>query len=385
MFLVVMKGVEESSAKQWFRRAHIIEPVPDDFVMKSFTLETSPLSEYIFVDRFFDFNVIARVDKSVHRCSHRLRLQVHVAGTDRAIPFELDLAPALLQLVDGVCTVSARIREAARLEGDGAATRCVVQVEALDADGQPIAAVLSNQFVCIRHQVRIGEEQSSKYEFYKDIGGKDKGIEFRVTLSEGANREVAITPVLLYESGQIVQDQNILQTADDKSALIVRSGEPRDLKFRINQVSSKHLNQAFCIQIAPDLVRCPDAADVMPAVSVPIEVKSKIKRPSTEAAVAQRQADQFANKRFRSAEAMVDGSLGLPDAGAAALQLLTDLSDFSDSIYHLHSWCQEVAVALETKIKWKPIGYENIEGHKGKVLMHDIVNPNDTVNYLLQQ
>ncbi|RYG70105.1 hypothetical protein EON64_01075 [archaeon] len=50
------------------------------------------------------------------------------------------------------------------------------------------------------------------------------------------------------------------------------------LKFRIAQVSSKHGGRAFCIRMQPNLLLSPHAADVMPGLSVPVEVKSKVCR-----------------------------------------------------------------------------------------------------------
>ena len=51
----------------------------------------------------------------------------------------------------------------------------------------------------------------------------------------------------------------------------------------------------------------------------------------------------------------------------------------------LQGWSHEVSVALETKVKWKPIGYETVEGQRGKVFLYDIHNPNDTIQAILQQ
>lgn len=66
-------------------------------------------------------------------------------------------------------------------------------------------------------------------------------------------------------------------------------------------------------------------------------------------------------------------------------QLLYSSQDLADAISIWRQWSHEVALSLETKIKWKPIGYESVPGHKSRTLLYEMTNPNETVNHLLQQ
>jgi hypothetical protein len=63
------------------------------------------------------------------------------------------------------------------------------------------------------------------------------------------------------------------------------------------------------------------------------------------------------------------------------------MKGFEDSINQLRDWCTTTSLALEQKIKWKPLGYEavTVAGEQTKVMMYDISNPNDTVNQLLSE
>jgi hypothetical protein len=139
--------------------------------------------------------------------------------------------------------------------------------------------------VVFKYGLKVIEEHSSSYIFYKDKGGKDQGIELEIKLVDDkdnlvTDKDVLLMPVLLYEGGSKVQDQSILSMSHDKTALRLSNGKT-SLKFRINQVSTKHCNQKFCILIT-QAVRENDFPEIAPAISVPVDVRSKKnKRPST--------------------------------------------------------------------------------------------------------
>lgn len=352
----------------------------------------SSFPAYLFVDVPFDVTLVMRHgggEKSIVRYSCPLRVSLTAEGSGRAIPIVL-LSPSCPCLQEGVCSLSFVVKESARLESQFQSTRCILVCEAVDGDNRTTAIVRSSPFICVSHQLMIKEEHEKKYEFYKDVGGKDKGIEFKVSLVDAAGqpaihfREVAITPILHYENGQEVADQSILQTADEKGHLIIQGAEVKDLKFRINQVSSKHLNQAFVIELRPDLLRSPTATDVKPAFSVPVEVKSKVKRAASEVIAAQRQRMRLENQNQIFSQSWMSNVCS-SDAATTVHQLAERMGEFSESVHQVSRWCDEVALALENKVKWKPLGYETVAGEKGRVLVHEMTNPNETIHHFLSR
>lgn len=79
---------------------------------------------------------------------------------------------------------------------------------------------------------------------YKDEGGKDKCIEYRVSLRDGNNRtvrdrKVSLKLTLNYVNGTVVSHQNILVLSPDSRLLIDEGGDGL-LKVRINEVSNRH-------------------------------------------------------------------------------------------------------------------------------------------------
>eukprot|EP00981_Chlorochromonas_danica_P004844 scaffold974_cov176-Ochromonas_danica.AAC.1 len=329
------------------------------------------------------------MENSIVRYSCPLRVSLTAEGNGRAIPMVL-LSPPCPCLQEGVCSLSFVVKESARLENQFQPTRCVLVCEAVDGENRTTAIVRSSPFICVTHQLMIKEEHEKKYEFYKDVGGKDKGIEFKVSLVDAVGqpalhfREVAITPILHYENGQEVADQSILQTADEKGHLVIQGAEVKDLKFRINQVSSKHLNQAFVIELRPDLLRSPTATDVKPVFSVPVEVKSKVKRAASEVITAQRQRSRLENQNQIFSQSWMS-TVCSSDAATTVHQLAESMGEFSESVQQVSRWCDEVALALENKVKWKPLGYENVTGEKGRVLVYEMANPNETVHHFLSR
>eukprot|EP01031_Cornospumella_fuschlensis_P040803 gene40803-49764_t len=280
------------------------------------------------------------------------------------------------------------VLDGAVVERNDQPSMCFLQVVATSADTNlPLMTGRTNLFVPVTNKIVIAEEHSERYEFFKDIGGKDKGIELTVSLADANNspvttRSLAITPVLLYEDGSVVADQTILQTSDDVSSMHIPEGmfSAPNLKFRIAQVSSKHGGRAFRIRMQPNLLLSPGAADVMPGLSVPVEVKSKIKRPASHSNSAERYAEAQPPKRLRQ------DTLRGGDDGFSASSLLSPegITDFSNSVLALQAWCTEVAFTLDNKVRWKPLGYSAVEGQRDKTLLYDLQNPNEHVQRLLQ-
>lgn len=137
----------------------------------------------------------------------------------------------------------------------------------------------TNPFVCVRHKLVIREENQTPYAWYKDEGGKDKSIEFHAILIDAHNtvvlgRMVPLRAVLMYYGGQPVLQQSILTVSPDSRAAIDESGTAK-IKFRINEVSTRHRGQLFQVLISPHF-----NDDISPALSMPVEVRSK-RNPNT--------------------------------------------------------------------------------------------------------
>lgn len=190
-------------------------------------LECSGLPEYIFIGQEFELHITARKGRLLHRCNFPVAITCISSHSSKTIATKIDTATAKLH--DGVCCVSLSVLEGAVLESNGQPTICYFHVAAVTDDTSLELTGKTNNFVPVKHKIVILEENSERYEFYKDIGGKDKGIELTVGLADAQNlavntRSFAITPVLLYEDGSVVADQTILQTSDDVSAMRISEG-----------------------------------------------------------------------------------------------------------------------------------------------------------------
>ncbi|RYG70104.1 hypothetical protein EON64_01070 [archaeon] len=181
----------------------------------------------MFVGQEFELHVTARRGRSLHRCNHRLAITCISSQSNKTLETRIDTVTATLH--DGVCCVTLSVLEGAILESNGQPSICYLQVVAVNEDTDLQLTGKTNHFVPVKHKIVIAEDRSERYEFYKDIGGKDKGIELTVSLADARNtivtsRSLAITPVLLYEDGSVVADQTILQTSDDVSAMHLPEG-----------------------------------------------------------------------------------------------------------------------------------------------------------------
>jgi hypothetical protein len=83
--------------------------------------------------------------------------------------------------------------------------------------------------------------------FYND--GKARKFEVDLILQGSSHAQLTVT--LLYERGDRVEDQSILEAVPG-NALYLRGGRQCTLSFRFNQVSSKHLNRKFRVQFSCD-------------------------------------------------------------------------------------------------------------------------------------
>jgi hypothetical protein len=159
----------------------------------------------------------------------------------------------------------------------------VIRFMAFTLDGETNSIVgYSNPITIVRYRLKIQEEfaDHGSYIWMKDVGGKDKSIDLHVSLVDVndnliTNRRVPLRVALLYSNGTLVPQQDILQLSPETQLVIGATGSTR-IKCRINEVSSRHQGQLFQVQVSPDHDGNSPLADISPARSVPVEVKSKI-------------------------------------------------------------------------------------------------------------
>jgi hypothetical protein len=143
----------------------------------------------------------------------------------------------------------------------------------------PLARSSSSPIHCIQYQIVIEDKQGTPYVWYKDEGGKDNCMEYWVKLVDAnhtlvTNIVVPLRMVLMYEDGREVHQQHILALSHDSKACINESGFC-DIKFRINEVSNRHMGKRFQLSVRPDLYLAPGCVGIGEALSLPIDVKSK--------------------------------------------------------------------------------------------------------------
>ena len=136
----------------------------------------------------------------------------------------------------------------------------------------PILLCVSQRLV-VETRDEKSNTMNDTFTWYKDEGGKDKCIELRVKLMDATGSivtnhqtEVPLCAKVVYESGRMVEQQNILVVNEHDSRKSIDSSGTGVIKLRINEVSSKHRDQKFVIFLAP--VGASHAENIAPAYSV---------------------------------------------------------------------------------------------------------------------
>lgn len=142
----------------------------------------------------------------------------------------------------------------------------------------------SETITCYKYRL-VFETESSVNPWFKDENRQDRYLEYRLLLVDAQNeilqdKYFVLDAAVYYENGNIVPQQNIMTVHIDSNLFINELGQAF-VRFRINDVSKNHQKQRFCL-----VVSCkpsPESEFVAPAVSKPLEVRSKrTKRPSEE-------------------------------------------------------------------------------------------------------
>lgn len=157
------------------------------------------------------------------------------------------------------------------------------------SDGPTLDAIESLPFSVVEYYLHVRTGMIYPYVFYKDVGGKDNGILLTVHLKKSEDgkseesdpdvttRTITFRPSLRYEDGILVPDQKILQSFTGAHSYMISSSGPTELKFRINEVSSKHRNERFCIAMEHFVADgSNEPLDIAPGSSVGIEIRSKV-------------------------------------------------------------------------------------------------------------
>ncbi len=249
-------------------------------------LELSPLHSPLRVGQWYSLQVTLK--KGGMPTYHPGQLKIDAYQEDTKELRELSVKDAFKLEADGNASIVFKLLEATKVV-DSKPKKTIVRVSLYEKDepnAKPLAHVETHPLIVFKFGLKVIENHSSSYIFYKDKGGKDQGIELEVRLVDEydnlvVDKDILLMPILLYEGGVKVSDQSILTMSNDKTALRLNHGKT-SLKFRINQVSTKHCNQKFCILIT-QAVRENDFPEVAPAISIPVDVRSKKnKRPSNQ-------------------------------------------------------------------------------------------------------
>jgi hypothetical protein len=140
-----------------------------------------------------------------------------------------------------------------------------------------IAPVVSENLCSVCYQFVI--ENNTPEIWYKDE--KDDFIEVKIHLINRAgpctiDRKVPLRVSLHYESGQLVDRQDILKLFGDLKCKLDSKGACC-VRFRIEDVSKNHENQKFFVVISPDTLQFPMNCDIGPVSSGVIEVRGQRK------------------------------------------------------------------------------------------------------------
>lgn len=254
-------------------------------------LKVQKVDPYQFVNKNFTIAVVLPDNfPDISRRTSNLPLKVDVCFDEEVSqfdPLDRNYNPNLVDVVSNTnidrsrrAVVTLRLKEPSANHNN---KKFVIRFTALTLEGEVNSICgYSIPITVVRFKLKIQEEfaDHGSYIWMKDVGGKDKSIDLQVGVVDNndtfvMNRRVPLKVALLYASGVLVPQQDILQLSPDSQLLIGQGGFTR-IKCRINEVSSRHQGQLFQILISPDYDLPSPLADISPARSVPVEVKSKI-------------------------------------------------------------------------------------------------------------
>jgi len=216
----------------------------------------------------------------------------------------------------------------------------------LPAVTEPIAA--------IKYQLAIKNSLPEK--FFKDQGGRGKGMQIEVQLNNARGKCVRLEQcvplavLLCYEESrvQVPNQAEILKLLGNSTPEIGTNGRAKIL-FRIEEVSSRHQLQKFVLYIAPDVQRCPLNGNILAVYSSGVKVCSK--RPSS--------INRKRPRKVQYPQPGINPQIGecMEAAIAASKRPRVAPSDPEQAIDDMLKWSTYTCDVLRI-IQCQPIGYE---------------------------
>jgi len=159
--------------------------------------------------------------------------------------------------------------------------RPAVSSDGLDVDVPTVKSTSSHRVLVVRRRLVVTTKLPEKW--YKDQGGREKHMAVALEMRDGDDKLVRPTaPIPLtikvgYEHSDELADSRVLLLMGDpvQRPEIGKNGRGT-IRFRIQEVSSGHRRQKFCLVVEPDIVKAPLNADIAGARSTGVDVRSKM-------------------------------------------------------------------------------------------------------------
>lgn len=269
----------------------------NNIISEQYSLELVEQYPFLFINKDYDYSVCLKHNNGIVHRSWDINVRAFMTDNEDATPFVNFLSRNEGNLNDkGEFRFKFQLTHLTKLAADANNMKKIFFFITASQLGEVLLVYRSLPFVCVKYQlvVKCLQTTDSFLLFYKDRGGKESGIELSISLENEQgnmvlNKVVDLQASLLYESTAKVDDQSLLVTTSSQSNQLTRDDFQlkngyKQLKFRINQVSSKHCNQKFIIHIAATMTSdghlLKEFYEIAPANSIPIEVRSKKnKRP----------------------------------------------------------------------------------------------------------
>lgn len=261
------------------------------------SLTIDRVSPYSVIGRPITLHVSLKNDKN-NLIYHPCKLKVVAFFEDNNEPQEIEVEDGASDISlneNGQKDINVKLLKLSKDEDSFTVRKTIIRVTGV-VNNEELWQVDTIPIVCVRHRLIIEDDINKNYEkpvvknradegrvknvFFKDKGGKDKGIEIIVKLVDENDqlvigRDILLKLVLYYADGEPVQDQTILHiNNDNRGGLMLNNGIAR-IKFRINQVSTKHCDREFAIHVISGVTDDMGVSDIAPAIGVPILVLSK--------------------------------------------------------------------------------------------------------------
>lgn len=292
---------------------------------------------------------------------------VPVPEHERVIQFETGFKPRQeFLLKNGVCHLKFQMHQLSRDLGN-----CEFALQFSCAQ-PPILVRTPHPIRVVKYKVEIKTNLPPL--FFKDQGGQHNCMELLALLVDEAGlqpprqrleslaRPGQFIAELLYESGEFVKEQTILSV----KTLHVGLDGIITCRFRISDVSKRHLSQRFRIRIVPSVHLSPENNDIAGVVSSPVEVRSKQKKNEEK---IYNNMQKGSRKRPEMDIAPLDQlreAIDAQVAGASAVppqnKKLRGRGQWMDGdkvgrLGQVLEWCRASHALLEG-LEWQLIGYE---------------------------